>query len=166
MQQQQPWRGGPPPPKAVQALYAQMRGAWHYKQTGAGRAAHVQAGQADAPPSLDTKAPALLAHSLRLNRKQRQLADQWAYHCHRGAHSGLLPGLPVSESVAAAETTAQKGRKRKADSKAEKAAAAAAAQAASGGAGGVAATGGGAGALALARMGPSGALGMPIPPSY
>merc|ERR1719424_1442318 len=107
----------------------------HYKQTGAGRQAHLQAGLADAPPSVVTQAPALLAHSLRLNRKQRQLADTWTYHCHRGAHSGLLPGVPVSESAAAAETTAQKGRKRKADSKAEKAAAAAAAQAAAGGAG-------------------------------
>jgi len=176
MQQQQPWRGGPPPPRAVQALYATMRGAWHYKQTGAGRAAHLLSGQADAPPNLDTKAPALIAHSLRLNRKQRQLADKWIFHCHSGMHSGLLPGVPVLEMQVTAELTAQKGRKRKADTKADKAAAAAAAaHAAAGGAGstgllsgggggaGGGGAGGGPGPLAQARVG---APGMPQPPSY
>ena len=156
LQQVQPWRGGPPPPKSVQAIYSNMRCVWHYKQTGVGRAAHVAAGQAEAPPSVDTKQPQLLAHSIRLNRKQRQLADTWTYHCARTAGPMLLPGLPAAEAAAAGE---QKGRKRKADGKA----AAAAAAAAAGAAGGVGGVGGGAGVPGLARVGSSGGLGPLVP---
>ena len=56
------------------------------KKETAAMSGSAQAGLAEAPPSVDTKTPGLLAHSLRLNRKQRQLADTWTYHCHRGAH--------------------------------------------------------------------------------
>ena len=156
LQQVQPWRGGPPPPKSVQAVYSTMRGAWHYKSTGAGRAAHVAAGQAEAPPSVDTKQPQLLAHSIRLNRKQRQLADTWTYHCARTAAPMLLPGLPAAEAAA----LEQKGRKRKADGKATTAAAGAAAAGAAGAGGG----GGGLGLPALQRVGSTGGLGAPLVP--
>ena len=42
MAQQQPTLGGATPPPGVVHLYGAVRGAWHYKQTHAGRAAHAQ----------------------------------------------------------------------------------------------------------------------------
>jgi hypothetical protein len=63
-------------------MYAAMKSAWYYKQTGSGRTAHHAAGASEVPtpsshPNTSSAIPAELAQSLRLGKRQRQLAESW-----------------------------------------------------------------------------------------
>ena len=73
---------GPPRPPSVAPMYAAMKSAWYYKQTGSGRTAHHAAGASEVPtpsshPNTSSAIPAELAQSLRLGKRQRQLAESW-----------------------------------------------------------------------------------------
>ncbi|KAL1528291.1 hypothetical protein AB1Y20_009648 [Prymnesium parvum] len=95
VQQQQPKLGGPPPPPGVAGLYSAVRGAWHYKQSHAGRTAHAQASQQDFPHlSSASTPPSELSGSLCLGKKQRLQADAWLHDAPRNNAIWLLPGLP------------------------------------------------------------------------
>ncbi len=93
----------PLPPPSVAPLYAAMKSAWNYKQTGTGRAAHTTAGAAEVPTAnggpgggpLGDRAE--LSVSLRLGKRQRQLTDAWLQASQGSLHSApvLLPGAPL-----------------------------------------------------------------------
>lgn len=101
-------------PPSVAPLYAAMKGAWNYKNSGAGRAAHSQAGAAaddwptpsNAPPLMPGVTGKELSESLRLGKKQKMHVEAWLQAASTGsAHTApvLLPGaaLPADGSLPA-----------------------------------------------------------------
>ena len=100
---------------SVAPLYTAMRGAWNYKQTLAGRQSHQIAGQTDVPTPSTTAGSAAglsgreLSESLRLSKKQRQLADPWLQTGSVGfpvTAPVLLPGRAIAKEAAAAAAAA------------------------------------------------------------
>ena len=106
-------------PSSVAPLYAAMRGAWNYKQTAAGRQAHVVAGQLEIASAASAPLnPAVtgreLSESLRLSKKQRQQAESWLQSAPVGGSNGpvLLPGHPDVSSAGAAAKGGARSRKK------------------------------------------------------
>lgn len=118
-------------PPAVAPLYAAMKGAWNYKASGAGRAAHSQAGtSADDWPTASAAPPILpgvtgreLSEVIRLSKKQRMHVEAWLQAANPGsAHTApvLLPGAAIPDSgdgqppaIGGGAAAAPKGRGRK-----------------------------------------------------
>lgn len=95
-------------PLAVAPLYAAMRGAWVYKQTGSGRQAHSAAGSTDIPTASSATLPAgvtgrELSEAVRLHKKQRQQAETWLQASSGAASSHtapvLLPGPRLDDAL-------------------------------------------------------------------
>ena len=86
-------------PASVTPLYTAIRGAWNYKLTPAGRQAHQSAGAAEVPSASSAPlAPGVtgreLSESLRLSKKQRQMAETWLQASVGSSSTApvLLPG--------------------------------------------------------------------------
>lgn len=98
----------PTVPASVAPLYTAMRAAWNYKNSSSGRQAHAAAGQTEVPSSSSAPIPAgvsgrELAESLRLSKKQRQMAETWLQASTGSTHTApvLLPGRPAPPETAA-----------------------------------------------------------------
>lgn len=82
----------------MERLYGALRGAWHYKQTHAGRAAHANA-SASEQSALGVVAPVVgpaAAELLVPSKKQRQQAENYLCAGSRTASGPLLlPGVPT-----------------------------------------------------------------------
>ena len=109
-------------PPAVAPLYAAMKGAWNYKASGAGRAAHTQAGQAaDDWPTASAVPPVgpgvggrELSEAMRLSKKQRMHVEAWLQGAQPGqAHTApvLLPGAPIPDGADGKAAAPARGRK-------------------------------------------------------
>ena len=100
-QHRQPVIGGTPLPRGIEALYGAIRGAWQYKLTAAGRAAHALAGVADTPAAAAaTNDNSQLVEVVGLGKRQRLVADSWLIGRalrHTAGAPVLLPGTPVTE---------------------------------------------------------------------
>lgn len=94
-----------PAPPAVAPLYLAMKGVWNYKVTGTGRAAHSAAAIQEFPsaasaPLQQGASGKDLSESLRLSKKQRQLAEAWLQAATGATHTApvLLPGPPLDDN--------------------------------------------------------------------
>jgi len=105
--------GGPPPPPGVASLYSAIRGAWHYKQTHAGRTAHAQASMTEPPNLAPLTFPAPdLAGSMHLRKRQLEQAEEHLHDLQRSRSTPLLlPGPPTDSTGGAG--AAEAGTKRK-----------------------------------------------------